>query len=640
MATQDNEMVWSREQLDVINADCSVRQLVQAGPGTGKTAVACARVAHLIESQSILPHEILLLSFTNAAIYELRNRIKSYLADPELASGIRITTLDSFAASLQSGFVPEVSFSGNFTESIKSTSELIFSNPDAMDYIRNIKHLIVDEAQDISGVRTELIMSFIFKFGPVTGITVFYDSAQAIYGFAGDGEESFPGVILPLAIADFNEELKMGFSDKTLVQIHRTKDENLIKLFDHGRTSLNNSESTASSVYTATRNIIEEQKHLAVGSFEELKDSNLVLDDSLVLFRSRVETLMAASILETQQRRVRLPGMATPLEPWIARVLHDWGTDPDDDWDGNHIEKAPFLDLFPRRVPIDEFDAAYAWELLLRHAGVDQERVSFRKLREKLSLPNPPLDFCMPEYGHGGPIFSTIHRAKGREARDIFLYMPKPVSMKTKPDDEILEEARVLFVGATRAKQSLALGTPNTYIPSGSAPSGRAFSVISKKSRLVRFELGRKLDMNPVFLVGQGYVGNYEVDELQRFLWKSRKTVVPLNAYTFAANGTYRYEVKVDESHEGYAGKRFFWFDDHLTKDLWAIAKYLDPSGALKVPEYFLNFFSLGATTVVVPPDSLDLKKLHHPWNKNGLALAPLISGFPQTQFPYRRRKS
>jgi hypothetical protein len=110
-----HSITWTPEQLEVIDAERSARQLVQAGPGTGKTAVACARVANLIEKQNVLPHEIFLISFTNAAIHELRNRIKSYLSDPDLASGLRITTIDSFAASLQSGFVPGAIFSGGFT---------------------------------------------------------------------------------------------------------------------------------------------------------------------------------------------------------------------------------------------------------------------------------------------------------------------------------------------------------------------------------------------------------------------------------------------------------------------------------------------------------------------------------------------
>ena len=213
-------------------------------------------------------------------------------------------------------------------------------------------------------------------------------------------------------------------------------------------------------------------------------------------------------------------------------------------------------------------------------------------------------------------------------------------SMESKSSDEILEEARVLFVGATRAKSSLGIGTPRSYLPRFTAPSGRAFAVMSRESKMARFEIGRKFDLNAIFLVGQNYVGYNDVDELHRFLWKSRNSVIPLNAYNYESNGTYRYEVKVDASHSEYAGKRICWFDDNLTIDLWAMAKYLQPGGGLKVPQYFLNFHSVGTSTIVVSPDSVDLKKLHQPWNKIGLALAPLLSGFPMTMFPYARRKS
>lgn len=630
---------WTAEQLDVIQASGDSRILVQAGPGTGKTAVACARVAHLIEAEGVLPHQILVISFTNAAIHEFRNRIMNCMSDPELASGLRITTLDSFSASLQSGFVPDVSFSGDFTESIKATSDLIFSNQDALEYIKNVQHLVLDEAQDISGARTELLLDFIYKFEKNCGVSVFYDSAQAIYGFAGDGEESFPGIILPIAIKSYNEELQLSFIERVLTKIHRTSDSNLITLFDHGRLSLNSPEKSAADIYSDTRKIISDMKHLEVGSFEELLKSKTDLTNTLILFRSRVETLSASADMGLLPRRIRLPGMTIPLEPWIARVLYDWGSDPEENWDGVHVEKIPFLELFPKRVPLDEFDANYAWDLLMRHAGVDKNRISLRTLTEKLSRSNPPLDFCMPEYGHGGPIFSTIHRAKGREAEAVYLYMPKLFAVDKKTQDEVLEEARVLFVGATRARSSLGLGVPKSYLPRGTAPSGRAFAVMSKQARMVRFELGRKIDMNPIFVVGKNYIREDEKYGLHQFLWKNRRKVVPLNAYTVESNGTYRYQVKVDESHHEYSGKTVCWFDENLTRDLWAIAKHLQPSGGLKVPEYFLGFHSLGCYTIVVPPDSLDRKKLHGPWNTTGLALAPLLSGFPITKFPFARRR-
>ena len=66
---------WDAEQMRVITADSDARLIVEAGPGTGKTAVACARLAHLISEEDIEPSKILMISFTRAAAAEIRARL-------------------------------------------------------------------------------------------------------------------------------------------------------------------------------------------------------------------------------------------------------------------------------------------------------------------------------------------------------------------------------------------------------------------------------------------------------------------------------------------------------------------------------------------------------------------------------------
>jgi superfamily I DNA/RNA helicase len=47
---------WDKSQREVIDTPPEDRLLVGAGPGTGKTAVACARVSQLIDSDSMAKH--------------------------------------------------------------------------------------------------------------------------------------------------------------------------------------------------------------------------------------------------------------------------------------------------------------------------------------------------------------------------------------------------------------------------------------------------------------------------------------------------------------------------------------------------------------------------------------------------------
>ena len=94
---------WDHEQVEVILDDPSSWQLVAAGPGTGKTAVACQRIASLVDD-GIEPSRILLVSFTRTAVAELRDRIASFAAAGEQARSVRISTIDSYAWRLRIRF--------------------------------------------------------------------------------------------------------------------------------------------------------------------------------------------------------------------------------------------------------------------------------------------------------------------------------------------------------------------------------------------------------------------------------------------------------------------------------------------------------------------------------------------------------
>jgi len=94
-------MSWESELLPdqrraVCKTGCHV--CVLAGPGTGKTLTLTRRIQYLIEEQHVLPHEILALTFTRAATFELKSRTSGALP-VDTAIPPRISTLHSFALS-------------------------------------------------------------------------------------------------------------------------------------------------------------------------------------------------------------------------------------------------------------------------------------------------------------------------------------------------------------------------------------------------------------------------------------------------------------------------------------------------------------------------------------------------------------
>ena len=120
-------MEWSQEQLLAINND-DKNILVSAAAGSGKTAVLVERVvSHLLRDPETDPHawdvdRLLVVTFTNAAAEEMKQRIKKRLQEviaqemdqPEvnrkkvrrlerqqiLLSGASICTIDSFCQNL------------------------------------------------------------------------------------------------------------------------------------------------------------------------------------------------------------------------------------------------------------------------------------------------------------------------------------------------------------------------------------------------------------------------------------------------------------------------------------------------------------------------------------------------------------
>nr|MBP3258539.1 UvrD-helicase domain-containing protein [Bacilli bacterium] len=95
---------WTEEQLDAIKSS-GTNIIVSAGAGSGKTAVLTERVITKLENTSI--DKLLVLTFTNAAAAEMKERIRKAIEEKEnlkcqldYMDSAYITTFDSFAHSI------------------------------------------------------------------------------------------------------------------------------------------------------------------------------------------------------------------------------------------------------------------------------------------------------------------------------------------------------------------------------------------------------------------------------------------------------------------------------------------------------------------------------------------------------------
>lgn len=97
------------------------RNFILAGAGSGKTATLVARVAYMIDS-GIDPNEILLLTFTNKAAKEMKDRIQAMIG--ENAQGVTACTFHSFCAIFLRKNAGLIGFEQDYT---------IIDSPDMMD---------------------------------------------------------------------------------------------------------------------------------------------------------------------------------------------------------------------------------------------------------------------------------------------------------------------------------------------------------------------------------------------------------------------------------------------------------------------------------------------------------------------------
>lgn len=636
------EFVWDKRQIAVINSAPEARIDVHAGPGMGKTAIACARVSYLID-QDVSPSNIWLLSFTRTAVQEIRDRIEAFASDTNSILGVKIGTIDSRAWRIRCGFTEtEVkNFFGTYDANINDVIEILENGSrDVREFIDSLEHVIVDEAQDITGSRARLIHLLLRLLPESCGITVFSDPAQAIYQFTTDAEdlrEEDRVTFLDLLEKKMHED----FRQHELVKIFRTEKKNLIELIEELRLDIYANENISFNEFKARRTMICDY---ADEQIENFKASNLKkYNDALFLFRRRAEALMASSFACSDQipHRIRMSGGPTTVYPWIAQIIENLNGK-------QAFDKAEFSKLWTlleHNISDLDQDQESAWNLLYKLGG-EKGVVNLLTLRRKLSRTPPDITACLPELGHKGPIVGTIHASKGREADQVVLSLPRLLSREYRRDNEysnLDEESRVLFVGASRARSALLVG--NGFVRASFSPSlksGRAFLKTESSAKglpCAQVEIGRDGDIDPYSFVSHSNYSEEEVVKNQRLIANlAQQAPVSLVAKVdWNKNFSYQIWTNFDDKHPS---RPIGFFSQALNKDLFQVINRLHgDSSQFRPPDYIHHIYLLGASTFVASEDDPHLSQIHARYASTGTWLVPVVIGFSRVVFLKRKFK-
>lgn len=605
----DDEGLVDPSQRAVVRAACDVRQIVVAGPGFGKTAVACGRVAWLLRS-GIEPARILLLSFTRTAVREIRARITTMAREVADAASVEARTLDSFAWRVRTGLSESPREGQGFSENIAATVKMIAHPDDELrDYLQRFDHIVVDEAQDLVGARAELVASLLGALRSDAGYTVFLDPAQAIYDWSEDAEKGEASRSFESRL----RELRPSPTWHELCHLHRTRDARLRALLLGARRVVLDAPDDA---YTRIRSALEsragETWYFADKIAEELSKRDT--GDLMVLARRRGEALELSTRL-TQigvRHRLRFGSLPQLAAPWIALVLNEAYRQRE----SFDIEKADVESAWETMSSSNAWICAgwefeTAWRLLRRiGAGRTKQQVDIRRVATRLGAATLPDDALLREPGGSGPIVSTIHGSKGREAAEAILLL-------TTQHERVLDEARVLYVGLSRAKERLDVrrfgGMHWGHLPRSGRPWRRA------KSGLLQIEVGRVGDLD-LLRTATTFAG--KVAEQQAHLATFDGACRSVRVWSFKDKDWARCVVT-----DGAEALPLAALSRDCEGELREAARAATKDSRARTPTHVnhLRWFDLGS--VGLPPDAMPECELPEPWRSTRLFLMPLIVG-------------
>lgn len=182
---------FSEEQKKYITSTHNGDTKLIACAGSGKTRTIIGRIKYMVENSIAAKNEIYAITYSKMAAGDFQSKIKALFPDDyRNYFNIRnFSTIDSLAWKILKTFKPK--YTEDFTLLSTHLREwLKEANKCDVQQLKNsfkIKHLFVDEAQDLCNVRYSVLMFFREKLG--TTIHMVGDPNQTIYQFNDSSSE-------------------------------------------------------------------------------------------------------------------------------------------------------------------------------------------------------------------------------------------------------------------------------------------------------------------------------------------------------------------------------------------------------------------------------------------------------------------
>ncbi|MFF4328639.1 UvrD-helicase domain-containing protein [Streptomyces sp. NPDC001591] len=438
------------DQRAVITLSWEARALVTARAGSGKTTTLTHRIEYLTGAEGLEASEVLALTFSRGAVRALREKVDTRTGS---ARRVRAQTFDGWALAVLKEEdpartdLPETSYD----QRIEMATEAIEQGVVEASEHGAPAHIILDEVQDLVGVRRDMVEALFDRLGDTCGFTVVGDPAQSIYGFqvsdpverAAETNRFFDWV--RVSYADDVQEFFLDRNFRTRTPEARIAPEYGQRLAalprDIGRSAM-----AAARIHNELRAQLAAAP--AFGTLEEtfVRDSLREFDGTTaVLCRDNAQVLRLSEDLNRHAipHRVQTSSRARPTPAWVAGLLTGTGS--------GALTEQHFRELPALATAGVEPDRA--WRSLRRAAAGPRNTLDLSALRSAVAGGRLPDELTAP--APHPLVVSTIHRAKGLEFDRVLITEPEPIGTRGGREDDPVSEARLLYVAMTRPRDDI-----------------------------------------------------------------------------------------------------------------------------------------------------------------------------------------
>ena len=437
-------------QQEIIEGSSKESFFVDAGPGTGKTFTLIQKLNYLVNEEGVEADGILVLCFTNAAVDEIKTRLKQFVekgADRSLIN-VDVRTFHSFAWWLINqantalsglGWSPINMHNLTYETSLVSASYIV--SRFGKEVVGNWEYFIVDEVQDLTNTLGRFVLKIVSAcLSTQCGVTVLGDACQAIYDYDQETRS------IPMKSAEFYKALFRQMYGKarfvSLTENHR-QGERLIAL--------------TSGLREAILSADQSQMKAAVDVFFEKVDKTTETGARItneyinrlrnggsisLLLRNNGQTLKMSSDLRKRgvAHTLNITETKNNFALWIADVFSDYTK--------MTISEDVFEELYEKHTGLRSNNVWYRLQRLLH---TDNDVLNVKDLLNAIAVSKID-DPILRSTKSKDVVVSNIHRAKGREYDNVLVDRSFVESFsETSPEDEY----KTLYVAITRPKQRI-----------------------------------------------------------------------------------------------------------------------------------------------------------------------------------------